>query len=341
MESKKNGTDLTERYLYAVTKRLPAAQRADIDKELSGLIEDMLADRTAGGEPAQKDAEAVLLELGKPAELAAKYRGAKNYLIGPDYFGMYMMVLKIVLAAVAGGLTIALSIGFIAGPRDHLLAYFGNYLSDLVSGLFQAFAWVTVIFAVMQKFNAKIDEDGKEWNPKDLPEIPAEKARIGKGEPIAGIIFTVLVLLFFNAAPNLLGIYNFSGNMSFIPFFNADVFRTMLPIIDAVLGLSILKEILKLIIEKYNLKLAALVTLANIISFTLMAYIFLSPEIWNAHFVESIRAAEGFVQPVDVDLDYVWNSIPRWFVGISLFGYAVDTGTTIIKSVRFSFTKKY
>ncbi|MEI6578113.1 MAG: hypothetical protein WCN92_01465, partial [Eubacteriales bacterium] len=287
----------------------------------------------------QKDVEAVLLELGKPAELGAKYRGSKNYLIGPDYFGTYTTVLKIVLAAVAGGLTIALIVVFFTEDREHILKSCLNFLSDMISALFQAFGWVTVIFALMQRFNAKIDEDNKDWNPKELPEVPAEKARIKKGEPIAGIIFTVIVLILLNSAPNLLGIYNFSGNMAFIPFFDLTVFKSMLPLIDVLLGLSILKEVFRLVFEKYNLKLAAAVTLINVCSVLLIVYIFLPPDIWNAHFVESIRAAEGFMQPVDVDLDYVWRNIPIWFVGLSLFGNAVDTITTIAKSVRYSFAK--
>ena len=339
MESKKNTADLTERYLYAVTKRLPAAQRADIEKELRGLIEDMVSGRTGENEPEKKDVEAVLLELGKPSELAAKYRGSKNYLIGPDYFGTYTTVLKIVLAAVAGGLTIALIVGFFTEDREHILKSSINFLSGMIPALFQAFGWVTVIFAIMQKFNAKIDEENKEWNPKELPEVPAEKARIKKGEPIAGIIFTVLVIILFNSAPNLLGIYNFSGNMTFIPFFDLTVFKSILPLIDVLLGLGILKEVFRLVFEKYNFKLAAAVTLINVCSVLLIVYIFLPPDIWNAHFVESIRAAKGFIPPVDVDLDYIWRNIPIWFVGISLFGNVVDTIATIAKSIQYSITK--
>lgn len=183
----KNRTDLTQRYLYAVTKRLPAAQRADIEKELRGLIEDMLVDRTGEDEPTQKDVTEVLLELGKPAELAAKYRGSKNYLIGPDYYSLYIMVLKIVLAAVLGGLTIAMAIGFISGEQENLFTSFGNFFSGLIAGLFQAFGWVTVIFAIMQKYNSKIDKEDKDWNPKELPEVPEKKARIKKANQLPGL----------------------------------------------------------------------------------------------------------------------------------------------------------
>ena len=40
--------DLINRYIYAVTQKSPESQRADIEKELHGLIEDMLEDRGAG-----------------------------------------------------------------------------------------------------------------------------------------------------------------------------------------------------------------------------------------------------------------------------------------------------
>lgn len=41
----KQPNDLIERYVYAVTKRLPAKLRADVSRELYGLIDDMLAER--------------------------------------------------------------------------------------------------------------------------------------------------------------------------------------------------------------------------------------------------------------------------------------------------------
>ncbi len=339
MENKKNGKDLIERYLYAVTKRLPAAQRTDIEKELRGLIEDMLADKSPDSEAAQGQVEAVLIELGKPADLAAKYRGATNYLIGPDYFSLYITVLKIVLAAVAGGLTIALSIGFIAGARENIFASIGGYFSTIISALFQAFGWVTVIFAVMQKYNAKIDKEDMDWNPKELPEVPQEKARIKKGEPIAGIVFTVLAMLLFNAVPEVFGIHWFGEVHSYIPVFDMTVFKSMLPLINVIFALGIVKEIFRLIIEKYNLKLAAIITTVNIISLVITLYVFASPAIWNGDFITQIQAVQGFEMPADFDLAYYWNRVPWYFGCIAVFGFVVDTLTTIVKGIRYNLGK--
>lgn len=336
----KNRTDLTQRYLYAVTKRLPAAQRADIEKELRGLIEDMLVDRTGEDEPTQKDVTEVLLELGKPAELAAKYRGSKNYLIGPDYYSLYIMVLKIVLAAVLGGLTIAMAIGFISGEQENLFTSFGNFFSGLIAGLFQAFGWVTVIFAIMQKYNSKIDKEDKDWNPKELPEVPEKKARIKKSEPIAGIVFTVLALLLFNTVPGIFAIFWFGEASAYIPVFDGMAFTKMFPLINTVFALSILKEIFRLVIEKYNLKLAAAVTVINVIALAITLYVFSSPVIWNAEFITQLQAVKSFEMPVDFDLAYHWSRVPRYFSCIVLFGYFADTLTTIVKSVKYSFTSE-
>ena len=43
--------DMIDRYVYQVVKHLPQEQRADIEKELRGLIEDMLSARSDNPDP--------------------------------------------------------------------------------------------------------------------------------------------------------------------------------------------------------------------------------------------------------------------------------------------------
>ena len=93
MDSTNNGfAGMIDRYIYDVTRRLPKNQRQDIDAELRGLIEDMVEERSP--QPEKSDLEAVLTELGRPSALAAKYRGSKRFLIGPELFDVYFLVLK-------------------------------------------------------------------------------------------------------------------------------------------------------------------------------------------------------------------------------------------------------
>jgi hypothetical protein len=97
--------EVIDRYIYAVTQRLPEQQREDIKRELQSLIEDMLEERISTGQASKEDVESVLLELGHPNELAVKYRGNERYLIGPMLIDTYLTTLKIVLASIIIGLT--------------------------------------------------------------------------------------------------------------------------------------------------------------------------------------------------------------------------------------------
>ncbi|MDD5018752.1 MAG: hypothetical protein PHO15_11730, partial [Eubacteriales bacterium] len=253
-KNQKHAADIIDRYVYDVTRRLKPAQRDDIEKELRTLIDDMLADRTGGVAPAINDVEAVLRELGRPSELAAKYRGEKRYLIGPESFGLYTFVLKIVLAAAAFGIALALIIGYVVTPPQNAFEAIGQFFMSVLSALVQAFAWITIVFALIERY-AKKDAMKKEWewNPGDLPPVPAGKETIKKGEPIVGIIFHVIALIIFNAAPWVIGAYVFTGGETIIPVFDLDVLYSMLILIDVMICLGILKEAAKLIFGRYNI----------------------------------------------------------------------------------------
>ncbi len=119
--------DLIERYLYAVTRRLPAKQREDVAEELRGLIQDMLDERCQGLNPTEKDIRVVLTELGSPSELCAQYDpSGKQCLIGPPHYSTYKFVLKVVLLCVAGGITLATGIGQLANPQQRAVKLAGQ-----------------------------------------------------------------------------------------------------------------------------------------------------------------------------------------------------------------------
>ena len=132
--------DLLNRYVYDVTRRLPEKQRAEIDKELRGLISDMLVERLGEAEPSRGDVEAVLMELGNPADLADNYRGTRRYLIGPDYFDRYASILKLVAGAVFLGISIALAVSYAVNPPDSIVTAFSRYLSSVLGAMLQVFA---------------------------------------------------------------------------------------------------------------------------------------------------------------------------------------------------------
>jgi hypothetical protein len=76
---------LTDRYVWDVTRRLPASRRDDIERELRSTIADMAE---------AADERTALVELGDPARLAAEYRSGGRALIGDDLYPEYVRQLR-------------------------------------------------------------------------------------------------------------------------------------------------------------------------------------------------------------------------------------------------------
>lgn len=337
-DEKKKQHVMIDQYVYDVTRRLPRGQRADIEQELRGLIEDMLADRT--GNIQKEDVEAVLTELGRPSELAAKYRGTKRYLIGPDYFDIYWLVVKIVTAATAFGITVALIVGLITEQPQNVWPVIGQYFLDTFMAVVQAFAWVTVVFAIIQRFAKKgsaqkMKEEFQEaWKPADLPDLPAAKTRIGIAEPIAGIVFTVIVLVFLNVASHLIGIYVLTEPVTIIPIFNMHVWYDMIWLINIMICLGVVKEVIRLLYGRYTVGLAAAVTVIGVVSIALVVTVFLPPAIWNGDLITSLYETSDMSWAKDFDLAYIWSIVPKIIVGLAVFGHVIEIINSWVRGVR-------
>ena len=333
--------ELIKRYAYAVAQKLPEAQRADIEKELQGLVEDMLEERTQGREATGEDVEAVLRELGNPGDMADRYRGSQRCLIGPVLFPTYLTVLKIVMGALGIAMLVVFLIQTLSAP-DQIIAHFGDSLSTLLMGWLQAFAWVTIIFGVFdytggQKIRKEL-ETIREWNPTDLPQLPDTQNHIPRSDPIASIIFTVLFIVLFSFSIHLFGLWVFSEHSGtiVIPFFNLEVFQRFLPFIVALMVAGILVEVGKLLTGKWTLQLLALDSLVHILNFILAIVMFSGMAIWNPQFLQQL-AGSGMA-PLGSEtlnaLSGVWNFITQNVIYLIGFGFAIQIIATAVKAVK-------
>jgi len=329
--------EMVERYIYAVTKRLPEKQRNDIEKELRSLIEDMLSGQVKNGTPTVRDVEAVLLGLGDPAQLADRYRAKKSYLIGPENYDTYILVLKIVLAAVAFGITLAMTISYFVEPPQGIFELFAGYFGALFGALLQVFAWVTVIFAIIENRNLPISGEFKneEWRPADLPELPDRNLMIKPLESIIGLLFAVIAVIIFNTAEHLIGIYSFTADetMSVIPLFNHEGFRSLLPLLNIMLALGIIKESLKLVIRKWTKGLAMINLVFNVLSFGLFVIFIRGDGLWNdAFFAFWVEA--GLI-PADADPLLLWGKVITGLIAVTALGFLIDSAVNLYKSYRY------
>ncbi|HET7143088.1 MAG TPA: hypothetical protein VFI68_03615, partial [Anaerolineales bacterium] len=210
---------LIDRYVTEVGRRLPLVKgRKDIENELRSTLEDMLEDRSQkSGKPADEAMEVELLkEYGAPQKVAETYNPTP-YLIGPRLFPKFLIILKIVIAAVALGLTIATGIQIMTQSpmmAVELLKVIGGGLLNIVSASIAAFGNIALVFALIERFAPASEfkmEEKKEWDPASLMKEP-EPQDVKMWEPILGIVFTFIALSIINFNPQLIGIYYLEGN---------------------------------------------------------------------------------------------------------------------------------
>lgn len=188
---------LTDRYVHAVTEQLPAAQRADIARELRGTIEDTLTARAAV-EPELSPLEVerrTLIELGPPARLAESYRGEGRALIGPRYYPAWKRTLTTVISVVSPLVAVVMLVLGILG-EEPLADIIGGVLSGLVGSALQIAFWVTLGFAIAERTQSgsdgleALDTHDDDWDPDDLPVPQARQVTWGDA------IFTLLANAF-------------------------------------------------------------------------------------------------------------------------------------------------
>ncbi len=327
---------LINRYIYAVTHRLPEKKRRDIGEELRSIIEDML-EQYQGPEPQAEKVTKVLEELGNPDTLAKNYRGAKQYLIGPGLYNTYLTVLKIMLGGVFIGISIAGLVGSVLNQGQNIAEAIGSYIGTLFAALMQSFAWVTIGFAIAEYHGARIpqtDEGTKEWCVADLPDIPDKKAVIPRSESIAGIVFTTLFLILFWSALHLIGAGYFTEEtgLVIVPVFNLNMVGTIRWLVSASFIIGIAKETLKLIFGRWSLKLALLVVGLSLISL-ILAMVFLSnPDIWNPNFIAEYSSR---LDP-NIDLARIWEMVTKNIVFVVILGFLVDIVAVLYKGIKHS-----
>ena len=330
--------ELIDRYVYAVTKRLPAEQRADIEKELRGLIEDMLAEHGSAQVSEEAAVTEVLKKLGYPAILAARYRGAEQHLIGPELYFLYTFVLKIVLLATGGGLLIAMIVNLFVQGVSEPLKLIGETISSIVTGLIGAFGGVTLVFAAIERYSPeKIDLTKEEpFDPRDLPEVPQKRDRIHPSDPIVSMVFILIAMVLASYVPRFVGIFWTSDpGSTFIPLFNAPVYWMYLPFILITLALSMVREIAKLVAGRWTLSLTILSLVVEIPSLILTIVMFSNPDLLSDTFFNQIFTWLKRPDPLYFDLP-LKLFISRVVIGLGIFGFVVETiktGVQLIKKV--------
>lgn len=331
--------ELIERYIYSIRRRLLGSNKDDIVKEINSLIMDELEGKYGSKAEYTKDEiEAVLIEMGHPREVASRYRGDKQYLIGPEVFPIYKMMLAIVAGAVTLGLFVSFVVSSFGAESSREIALnFLELIPSIFTALLGAIGGLTVAFWLMDrfaKFNKKELDFNEGWKPRDLPELPHESDRVRMWEPIMAIIFIIIWAVFINSYAGYGGmpyVKAFGDNVAIFPIFNIEAVRYILPLWNISIGLSLILQVILLKTGKWQLGTRIAEIGLNVFSIAILAVMITGPMLISFDGMIKIFEEPEF-NAVNIQKYYYIGL--KVIMGLSALGVVTNTIKLIAKQAR-------
>lgn len=311
--------ELIERYIYAVQRALPQAQRDEVAKELRSDIQDMM-EHEKGEEDIR--VKAALTKLGRPEDLALRYSGSTNYLIGPKWYGSYLAVLKKVLyVAVPVVFLIQLTDIVLNGSQPAVIEIVLEAVFGLLSTLAIVLFWVTATYIILERSEAHLRESDKkifQWTVDSLPELPV-KREVKLSDSVANIIFYVAMVVLLALTATVLGVKGDAGQH--ISFFNPDLWIFWLPAIIVLLIGMIGVEVTILHTGKKNASITVLGMIFNTGLAAIIAGLYFTGNLVNPQFSNHAQEVLGVVSF-------------EWLVLLTVVAYLAGYAWDMITAVR-------
>ncbi len=286
---------LTDRYVHAVVRRLPPAQREDVGRELRAAIDDRVDARSEHTGLAEAE-RAALTELGDPARLAADYADRPHALIGPAYYFDYLRLLGLLLRVVPPIAAVFSLIGDLIDDPDAVLGAIVSAMFAAGFAAVQVCLWTTVGFAIAERAGAEASPVGGAWTPDRLRENPDRQ--IGLGETVvssAGVLLGLSLLLsrFDPVVADRNGVA--------VPFVPPEFWDGWRWYLAAVLGAMLVVEVLTYRAARWTWPLAGANLVLNLAFGVVTIWLLLSDRLVNPAAQEAVREQLGWTRtPVNL-----------------------------------------
>lgn len=264
-------------------------------------------------------------------------------MISPDFYDTYLLVLKIVAIVIACVMPFVAVISAFENVDTIVLSEvlaeaFLQMIVLTLQGVFQAFAWVTIIFAVIERTGVSVKDlpvPIKEWKVDDLKDVNIDnKKKIYIADPIMNIIFSIAFLAVMYYSETLLGWYQLKDNFgenkfSVTPLFNNEIISKYLPYMAVLTAFIVIISILKLIYRQWNLQLAFFNLTYNLLSTVFVFVFFTNKSLVSNEFIALLSSKTEF------SINQVTGSIDKFGLGIAILVticVAVDTVEGFLKA---------
>ncbi|GIF50342.1 hypothetical protein DFJ67_2427 [Asanoa ferruginea] len=285
-------TSLTDRYVGATLRSVPAQRRDEIAAELRGSIEDMIEGRTSAGEDADAAERAVLTELGNPAQLAARYSDRRLQLIGPTYYLVWERLLKVLLSSVPA--TVGVVVGLVKAADGEPGEAVGAGISAAIQTGVQIAFWVTLVFAILERTNTALNLP--EWTVDRLPRDHPNR-QITLPDTAAAIGWLVLVIAYLPIQHFWSFIPARDGGGS-VPLLDPALWSFWLPFLIVVLVANLAVEVVKYRTGRWTWPLVGANALVNSAFAVPVCWLLLTDRLLSPEFVARF---EWLSQPDNLD----------------------------------------
>lgn len=300
---------LTDRYVAATLRRVPADQHADLEQELRASVADAVEAKVeAGTDPARAETD-VLNDLGDPDRLAADLAGRPLYLIGPTLYLDWLRLLKVLLWVSLLPGAIVLATDLVDGDAVGSAIWSGIWTTASVA--LQIAFWTTLVFVLLERYGAPRSQD-ELTGPWTVDRLPTERAP--REVTLVDTVVSVGLLVLVAAVLLLQNVATYRGpDGTAVPVLQPDLWPVWTGVLVALVAVEIVLTILVYARGRWTVGLAV----AN----TLVGALFAGAVVWLA-------SADRLVNPAF--LDVTGGDSVTWLSNAIIAGTLVITGWDVV-----------
>jgi hypothetical protein len=274
---------LTDRYVAAVLVGVSADRRPEVEARLRDAIRRDVDKRLADGQSADDAERAALMGLGDPMRVSAGYSDRELHLIGPDLYPDYIRLLRLLLIVVVPIVAVVIGTVTALSGVDLWGVLTASVGTAFTVGVQVAF-WVTVAFALIDRYGGRARASTSTWDLDDLPEPPSRGVSLGG--TIGSVIGLGLLAWFLLWQPGYQESFDPGGPS--IPILDPALDQFWIPFLVVVVLASIALEIVKHVVGRWTVPIAAVNTVLTLAFAVPVVWLASTDQLLNPTFVSTI-----------------------------------------------------
>ncbi|MGM7424870.1 permease prefix domain 1-containing protein [Cellulosimicrobium sp. CpK407] len=273
---------LTDRYVAATLRRVPADQHADLEQELRASVADAVEAKVeAGTDPARAETD-VLNDLGDPDRLAADLAGRPLYLIGPTLYLDWLRLLKVLLwvSLIPGAIVLATDL--VDGDAVGSAIWSGIWSTASVA--LQIAFWTTLVFVLLERYGSPRSQD-ELTGPWTVDRLPTERAP--REVTLVDTVVSVGLLVLVAAVLLLQNVATYRGpDGTAVPVLQPDLWPVWTGVLVALVAVEIVLTILVYARGRWTVGLAAANTVVGVLFAGAVVWLASADRLVNPAFLE-------------------------------------------------------